>query len=1743
MLTDSSLTNILIVSGVSQIRYRVYGQHCKRSSLVDFIKCEPSESSTTGNIKPTYSGFHGDPLDPTENILIKTFKTLTQLGILCMWRMASENNECSSSPTQNPDQDIVPLELWVFWFDEKHTGKIDSNYELSILDELKVGSFTWENVSSKGVSPTASPLALHPRVGSSSLVAVSEEYKLFMKSIQSVIQWSIQQKGAIPLGDFLLFPLNIPDNNDTEMEMKLSPEESTDEMVDSVLSCTYNVYLASTNLIIQPSPRRMRIRPLHISDLKNENLKVRIGPSGEYAKIAPQQDISQQLETNVLLQWSLLFSIPVRYISRPIRKNNSQVIPQLTTILTLRNELVLYPTALIFVPVSAQQHSTPAAGMNSTLRYNQGYTEDLGEKWSRQTWNENIINTTKLHNQNMSMVSDEYGQRIDGLRRHINYWSYMGPKEIVMSNIFEVLSTSDGCSSQELLKKALAEPVLSSPLMVAKSLATPTSLGPKAESVSNDMAEDMEDTDSRISESFENYTGISLKEFATTFFLENANQMLAPNLLISADHKSTTPNSEDNTRGEYIQGLEISQNIDINGFNISESAGRNMPTQPLLQTNEIIASNEAGVLQNLLSGPIQNEMISSNSDYLAPEMTGSNGDIDSGFDIGGMAGMAGIDSMDTMMYGMPDRWGGDDNLDDYDNFDFSVTEEDFKFFESGPNNRHDEYISTAHGGLTTGIQEAQSLDVTDPTLLLIDTFTEKGLGENEMKEKELDFSELFAASRSMMEDTMMIDQSTRIFDESKPIIDSSILMENTAGGHLALDSEDTLMTDVDTMDNHHSSFSNHQFSSTITPKTGQHGLDVVSNQYFVQSELSPVIFSERVNDAKYYNGGKFMYVPPSEKNKTANRKTKQDIYRPDYIPVIKKRVQKWLDDRHPKHQHKAYDNSVKTVSSPIKKPKTEFEDVISSSSSSCYTSSSSSYESESESDSETEVKPIEKSGTKDIIATPKANNAITVQKHMGLLKCEQDIFVSRILIKPGETQKYPLFEKDLGSEYTHPFAEAVVPGPVNSVHLPNEALCEEDYRALDSLFQQVVMGGYPFSGSLAAVSANAGEISEGESATMIVARRRDLIQSLHGDISHIPSLASDYTRITQSFKIILTDIFDQRKFNQTSLYPSGMDHPALPSFVSVKGPLNVQQYYDLSETNQAHSKYGKYQIKKRRPAEPNLDTLIPPNIVVSRQENLLEGSPKLLTFWEKLRLAPYSPPKNINYFVVFPKNEDLESNVSHFFRGLSTVYDTCLLGSHYPAKIGNYRRGLVPVPILPRLQEETWDDQQLRSYTAECRNLGAALRTANAENMHIVIYIVNPSSHLSANLELSRCFRKLVVEYQKTFQDSLSKPTDKNRARLVMQLIPIEHILRSTSFGGYLKFGFKEVAFSVYTKCHTVVGRNHGQVGNNEIQSATELYTPPFVLAKPIPETINFSVKEGPHSFPIILEDNASLHLGYCFSIDHRWMILVWTDHRGELIEFSVLDCIKNSNGSLSAVFEEAWWRTKEISRRTGFPWTYVIAKIGLMFEDELKAWMDIIPNDEKAVIVCVDMESTLYLHLTADATSIPYEQSHTPNSGGVLSSDILNNSPSMNANATHSTRPTDSTDGEVEDTHALLLNHRVAYSRKREKISEGILCMDPNSEVEDWMLPLASGYMVHKAPENDSPCKEQFNHRPLVVEVHLVYNQTAYSAYSTLRDIIKRYHALSFVNSMPSSVNRLPIHLVLVERLCRILLVVDPSF
>jgi hypothetical protein len=62
--------------------------------------------------------------------------------------------------------------------------------------------------------------------------------------------------------------------------------------------------------------------------------------------------------------------------------------------------------------------------------------------------------------------------------------------------------------------------------------------------------------------------------------------------------------------------------------------------------------------------------------------------------------------------------------------------------------------------------------------------------------------------------------------------------------------------------------------------------------------------------------------------------------------------------------------------------------------------------------------------------------------------------------------------------------------------------------------------------------------------------------------SHVPCLPCDFDRVTQDFKSILNDIFDPK--TTATDEPLPLNVTDFTSSVSVNGPLNVQQYYELS---------------------------------------------------------------------------------------------------------------------------------------------------------------------------------------------------------------------------------------------------------------------------------------------------------------------------------------------------------------------------------------------------------------------------------------------------------------------------------------------------------------------------------------------------------------------------------------------------
>jgi hypothetical protein len=71
-----------------------------------------------------------------------------------------------------------------------------------------------------------------------------------------------------------------------------------------------------------------------------------------------------------------------------------------------------------------------------------------------------------------------------------------------------------------------------------------------------------------------------------------------------------------------------------------------------------------------------------------------------------------------------------------------------------------------------------------------------------------------------------------------------------------------------------------------------------------------------------------------------------------------------------------------------------------------------------------------------------------------------------------------------------------------------------------------------------------------------------------------------------------------------------------------------------------------------------------------------------------------------------------------------------------------------------------------------------------------------------------------------------------------------------------------------------------------------------------------------------------------------------------------------------------------------------------------------------------------------------------------------------------------------------VVLNHRVLYSQKRERAYKSILRTEALSETESWIMPLATGYLIHRlgAESDVNPVFEQANTKPFIAEVCLYF-------------------------------------------------------
>ncbi|KAG4085641.1 hypothetical protein H8356DRAFT_1013945 [Neocallimastix lanati (nom. inval.)] len=480
----------------------------------------------------------------------------------------------------------------------------------------------------------------------------------------------------------------------------------------------------------------------------------------------------------------------------------------------------------------------------------------------------------------------------------------------------------------------------------------------------------------------------------------------------------------------------------------------------------------------------------------------------------------------------------------------------------------------------------------------------------------------------------------------------------------------------------------------------------------------------------------------------------------------------------------------------------------------------------------------------------------------------------------------------------------------------------------------------------------------------------------------IPSLVS---KALNQLQVIFEDLFgsdNESKYNMKNIY--------------VEGPLTIKQLYDSEHLQ--HAKYGKYQVKKK--TKKNLDYVLEklstPNIIVENNNEWIELSSTSLRFWDKIGVLPYSGKKNISWFALCPTmkeyngepniNSDLINIVREWIQSLSYIYESSNFGTHTPGTLKSIK-GIIPCLLednnintnshnnILAIENILNSYEKSISYFASImgENIHGIIEEGeettmseideclNNDQKYIVLYLLSPFSSSDKTFiddnEAKSINYRLCQMFVNSFLYKLALNTrlsiEKLKAKIILQIIPLDLIANNHSFDGYITIGLKDLVFTIYSKCRKLLQKNIN-VNNSEFLIFNDLYQPSYILSQsaiPIPyfSFEKFSRKNQLKNRINIMEPDRILHIAY-INVDNR-AIACMTDNIGELFEIIIVDDINERLNSISPLdynkytkqqirFIKIWEKAmKLILFGCNFYWRIAIVKIGHVLQDEVNDW------------------------------------------------------------------------------------------------------------------------------------------------------------------------------------------------------------
>lgn len=479
--------------------------------------------------------------------------------------------------------------------------------------------------------------------------------------------------------------------------------------------------------------------------------------------------------------------------------------------------------------------------------------------------------------------------------------------------------------------------------------------------------------------------------------------------------------------------------------------------------------------------------------------------------------------------------------------------------------------------------------------------------------------------------------------------------------------------------------------------------------------------------------------------------------------------------------------------------------------------------------------------------------------------------------------------------------------------------------ALDALISQIVDAPYPLG---------------------INTILRTYDSSSHSHTIKTSLLHSQVTEHIRLFKTTLHDVFGKLISPTNSTFSS-----SVPSTI-VHGPMALGQLLELNQAPPPQSKYGKYQVRKRRSSASPLQRLQPPYMTIRRlhhdQSDLHEMMPSACRFWEKMGFDPLSGAKAVEAYTVFPRPdqtqvEALPSQVTDWLASVKATYEAFGFGQHTNGGLGDFKQGMVPVNLLPPVQSESITMQRLSSFESMCSRLGTLLATRPPSQIHTVIYILTPFTHETAFYDICRCFVRLRQAYQAAIKKSKAgreQAAVAASSRIVLQIVPLPHVIQSNAFNVSAEVLIRSIALSVYQRCRL---RKESRLLRSRRQDTELDFAPAIAISRPPPNRINYALRTPPPP-PPLLDQNLILHVGYQLSADERYLCVTWMDERGRDVfrAEAVALYLAGRRRMLRDVIEEMWDHTKVVMARAVPEWDVVVAKLGQYEVEEVQTWISV---------------------------------------------------------------------------------------------------------------------------------------------------------------------------------------------------------